>query len=61
MTTDEKKTCAYCGHPAQGNWSIHRDGFGDGPEVDLCDDCGDADHPTCEDIWARIAARGAKA
>jgi hypothetical protein len=24
-----EKTCAYCGGPAEGNYSIHRDGFGD--------------------------------
>lgn len=30
MTT-KAKTCAYCGGPAEGNYSVHRDGFGDGP------------------------------
>ncbi len=47
--------CAYCGNPAQGNHAIHRDGFGEGPEVPLCDACGAYPEPTCEQIWARIA------
>lgn len=47
--------CAYCGKPAEGNYSIHRDGFGVGPEVDLCDACGSTAEPTCQDIWMRIA------
>lgn len=47
-------TCSYCGGEAQGNFSIHRDGFGVGPEVDLCDPCGGPDLPA-GDIWERIA------
>jgi hypothetical protein len=47
-------TCAFCGHPAEGNYSIHRDGFGVGPEVDLCDEHG-GEFPTCDEIWERIA------
>jgi len=47
--------CAFCGGPAQGQYSIHRDGFGVGPEVDLCDGCGSEPEPTCEVIWDRIA------
>lgn len=47
--------CACCSGPAEGNYSIHRDGFGEGPEVWLCDDCGKDETPTCEEIWARIA------
>lgn len=47
--------CRYCGSVAQGNFSIHRDGFGEGPEVGLCDDCGKGTTPTCAEIWARIA------
>lgn len=46
--------CACCDAPAEGNYSIHRDGFGDGPEVWLCDECGKDETPTCEEIWARI-------
>lgn len=55
-----KKTCAACGSPAQGNAAIHRDGFAIGPEVDLCDDCGIHELPTCEEIWTAIAARRGK-
>lgn len=47
--------CVYCGGLARGNYSIHRDGFGIGPEVDLCDDCGQDSTPTCADIWERVA------
>ena len=47
--------CAYCGSPAEGNHSIHRDGFDEGPEVPLCDAHGSQPEPTCEEIWAKIA------
>jgi hypothetical protein len=47
--------CAYCGRGAQGQYSIHRDGFGVGPEVDLCNACGSRVTPTCGEIWSRIA------
>lgn len=47
--------CAFCGKPAEGNCAIHRDGFGVGPEVDLCDACGSYETPTCDEIWERIA------
>jgi len=47
-------TCAFCRAPAEGNYSVHRDGFGEGPEVDLCDACGADPEPTLETIWARI-------
>lgn len=46
--------CAYCGEPSEGNHSIHRDGFGDGPEVPLCDKHGSHETPTEREIWARI-------
>ena len=49
------RPCAYCYQPAEGNYSIHRDGFGVGPEVDLCDAHGGGESPTCGEIWARIA------
>lgn len=49
------KQCAYCGRPAQDNYAIHRDGFGVGPEVDLCDACGSRAFPTTAEIWHRIA------
>ena len=48
-------TCAYCEQAAEGNYAIHRDGFGIGPEVDLCDACGSGIEPTCADIWDHIA------
>jgi hypothetical protein len=49
------KKCAYCGEPAQGNYNICRDGFGVGPTVELCDECGEEDFPSCEQIWEKIA------
>lgn len=51
------RECAACGAAAEGNCSIHRDGFSDGPEVDLCDDCGLHEQPTCETLWAMIRER----
>lgn len=51
--------CAYCGEPTQRNHTIHRDGYGVGPEVPLCDEHGADETPTCEEIWARIVARAA--
>lgn len=49
------RRCAYCGGPAEGNYSIHRDGFCIGPEVPLCDRCGSRQYPTCGEIWNRIS------
>lgn len=54
--------CAYCdiafiGEPQS---SIHRDGFGIGPEVPLCECCGGHGLPSCEEIWERIAKRMAR-
>jgi hypothetical protein len=46
--------CTFCGKLAEGNYSIHRDGFGEGPEVPLCDGCGGRPTPTEQAIWARI-------
>lgn len=48
--------CAACLAPIAGtyHYSIHRDGLGVGPEVPLCDACGDPDGPTCEELWQRI-------
>lgn len=48
-------SCAFCGKPAEGNYAVHRDGFGVGPEVDLCDACGSGQEPTLAEIWDRIA------
>ena len=47
-------SCAYCRNATQGNHTIHRDGFGEGPEVALCDACGSQPTPTEREIWARI-------
>ncbi len=51
--------CAFCGEPAEGNSAIHRDGFCEGPTVDLCDACGLHETPTLEEIWGRISQAGA--
>lgn len=47
--------CVYCGKKSEGNHYIHRDGFGKGPEVPLCDKCGAHPIPTCEQIWEKIS------
>ena len=39
MTT-KVELCANCARPSEGNYSVHRDGLGKGPEVPLCDWCG---------------------
>jgi len=49
--------CAACGQVAEGNYSIHRDGFEEGPEVSLCDACGGSETPTLPEVWAQIKAR----
>lgn len=51
-----KKKCAYCGATTDGEkYAVHRDGFGVGPEVPLCDTCGEGERPTLREIWDRIA------
>lgn len=52
--------CSYCGKRCRGapQYTIHRDGFGEGPEVPLCAAHGSKPLPTCEEIWSRIKARG---
>ena len=49
--------CSFCGTEIKGSveFSIHRDGFGIGPEVPLCVECGSHRVPSCEEIWAKIA------
>lgn len=49
-----KRICCFCGKRAQGNYSVHRDGFCKGPEVPLCDACGKDESPTLEEIWKAI-------
>jgi len=53
--TTTQELCAYCGKPAQGNFSIHRDFIDKGPQVPLCDACGGANGPSCNEIWSRIS------
>ena len=56
MTLDQH--CAYCSAPIPEDnveYTIHRDGMDQGPEVPLCEDCGSEPEPTCEQIWARIS------
>lgn len=48
-------SCAYCCAGIQGNFSIHRDGFSEGPEVPLCDECGSETGPSTDEIWSRIS------
>lgn len=50
-----RRICAFCRRPAEGNHAVHRDGFGDGPEVPLCDACGGHETPTLAAIWDRIS------
>ena len=54
--------CANCGKQFEGEveFAIHRDGFGIGPEVPLCRDCGAYPRPTCGEIWFNIADRRAR-
>lgn len=49
--------CAYCKAPIHGEieFSIHRDGFAEGPEVPLCEKCGGHETPSCTEIWDRIS------
>lgn len=47
--------CAFCGGPHTGEYSVHRDGFGIGPEVPLCNKCGSTESPTLPEIWAKIS------
>ena len=54
---DKRQRCAYCDTPLIGEpaYSIHRDGFGEGPEVPLCEQCGAHLSPTYEQIWEKTA------
>lgn len=51
--------CAACGEDVgtAAEFSIHRDGFCDGPEVALCRGCGGSEFPTCESLWLNIGIR----
>lgn len=52
------KPCSACGTPSEGYFSIHRDGFCEGPEVPLCNGCGAEETPTTGELWHSIAGRG---
>lgn len=56
---NDQHVCAYCGELAEGAYSIHRDGFGEGPQVDLCNRHGGGMVPTLVSIWRRIRLRRA--
>ena len=43
-----------CGSEAGTSYSIHMHGFGEGPEVYLCDACGSEELPSMDTIWANI-------
>lgn len=54
------EACSYCKKPVPVvEYSIHRDDFGEGPEVPLCVECAEDGTITCEMIWDRIARPGA--
>jgi hypothetical protein len=57
INIDPTPCCANCGAETTGEFSIHRDGFCDGPEVDLCNACGSEPTPTVFEIWENIRAR----
>ncbi len=52
-----RQDCAYCGEEISGEpeFTIHRDGFCEGPEVPLCVNCGGSESPDCEEIWDVIS------
>lgn len=58
---EHAKVCAACGRKvSKVKHAIHRDGFGVGPQVPLCNACGAHETPTCEQIWSRIYERRSK-
>jgi len=58
LTVADVVRCAACGEDvvAATPFSIHRDGFRDGPEVALCRDCG-VGATSCESLWHSIGVR----
>jgi len=52
-----RQHCAYCRVALIGEpeYSIHLDGFDEGPEVPLCGSCGGDPDLSCEQIWRRIS------
>jgi hypothetical protein len=59
LLTINKVHCSYCFVEIKGEveFTVHRDGFGIGPEVPLCVGCGSKPIPTLEEIWSKIARR----
>lgn len=49
--------CAACGGHSDMEYGVHRDGFDDGPEVWLCNNCGGNREPSLPELWAAIKAR----
>lgn len=47
-------SCVLCRGPSEGKYTIHRDGFGEGPDVPLCVACAEDENITCEMIWAYL-------
>lgn len=46
--------CVFCGGCAQGNYSVHTTPTMTGPEVPLCDNCGEDEVPLLGHIWHAI-------
>lgn len=57
--SEANHTCAACGVTWTGDvtYFIHRDGYGIGPEVVICQLCGGESLPTTEELWSWIAER----
>lgn len=51
---EDKLICACCGGAGRHDRTIHRDGFGVGPEVPLCSACANHPEPLDETIWKNI-------
>ena len=50
--------CAACGRAAEGEYSLHRDGFSEGPQVPLCNFCGGEEEPTLGLLWQLFKRNG---
>ena len=51
------KTCGVCDDKAEGHYAIHRYAMGVGPEIYLCDSCGELPIPTCDQIWRCLSSK----
>lgn len=49
--------CAFCKSlcPGEPEYCIHRDGEREGPQVPLCNTCGENERLSCQTIWDRIS------